>query len=776
MSQVSIIDIGGNFPQIPTRFDANINFAIPIANVLEIFGDTVVAGSVPVKTRGVGNNITTEVQISQAIAASNAANVGLSAFNSAEFTVDANGFVSLIGGGAGIDSIQVDAFTAPGTNPVAPNGAGLITVTGAQVASGVIGVNVIRTNSLSANAYTIQIQRSISVASTDLSKNGVSHFNSDQFTVDGNGFVSLAGAGLAIDSIGVDATSGGGTNPVLPTAAGLITVNGATVAAGTNPVRSVSTAANVYQIQVQISQALAAADATKIGLCNFDSASFAVAATGFVTASGTGLGKTITGNTGGALSPTAGNWNILGNNTALNGFATYTTGSGSTLTVNSFGGNIWVVNPTAGVGTHVTIQAAVTAASAGDTIKVTAKSTAYSENITGKAGVNIVADTADAFTPNVIISGTLTHNTAGTFTVSGIRFQTNSAAAIAVTGTVASILNLNNCYINCTNNTGITFSSSSASSQINIFNSNGDVGTTGIGIFAHSASGKLEMQNSNFTNSGGSTTASTCSAGVLDLYNSRFLSPITTSSTGAMTWEHCLFSTVAQNVTAATLGGGSSSCKWCRFDSGSASSLSIGSAAANMQFCSITSSNAAAIAGAGTLSYSDLVFSGTSNAITVTTQIPFITKFGVNLSTLQPAFLANKSAGATDVTGNGAVYTVAYDTEIFDQGSNFAANTFTAPYTGRYYLSGGCALSSVTTSTTGIFKIVTSNRDYSTGFLSATACQDGVGRISFSMNSLCDMDVGDTATVTIALSGIAGNTADLVNAPTLNIFSGNLVC
>lgn len=46
-------------------------------------------------------------------------------------------------------------------------------------------------------------------------------------------------------------------------------------------------------------------------------------------AGGTTTGKTITGDTGGALSPTGGNWNILG------GPGVTTSGSGSTLTINS---------------------------------------------------------------------------------------------------------------------------------------------------------------------------------------------------------------------------------------------------------------------------------------------------------------------------------------------------------------------------------------------------------------------------------------------------------
>lgn len=223
-----------------------------------------------------------------------------------------------------IDSIAVQATTAPGVNPVVPDAAGLITVNGAAVTNHSV---VLETRSRAANAYNLEVQYATTSAATDATKSGVAHFDSAAFTVDANGFVTLLGGTEAIDSIGVDATSGGGTNPVLPTAAGLVTVNGARVAAGTNPIRSVSTAANVYQIQVQTSQAIAATDATKVGLANFDSAKFTVDANGFVSTSGTGVGNTITGDSGGALSPTSGNWNIFGSH-GIN-----TSGAVSTLTV-----------------------------------------------------------------------------------------------------------------------------------------------------------------------------------------------------------------------------------------------------------------------------------------------------------------------------------------------------------------------------------------------------------------------------------------------------------
>jgi len=329
LSQAGDIDITGTHPDIPTEFQTDDGTAVPIANVLEFLGEAVVAHSIPVETTGSGNTVTIAVQIADEVAASDVSKVGLAAFDSTGFTVDANGFVTLNGGGGATTNINVDASTAPGTDPVVPS-AGVITMTGGQVASGVVGTNVIRTDSLAANTLTIEIQRSTAVAATDITKNGVSHFDSAAFAVDANGFVTLAGGGLAIDSIALQT----GTSPIAPTAGGLVTFNGAVVAAGTNPIRSNGTGANTAAIEVQISQAIAATDATKIGLCNFDSSKFTVDANGFVSTSGTGVAQTITGTSGGALPPTAGNWNILGSSTAAGTSPVNTSGSGSTLTVN----------------------------------------------------------------------------------------------------------------------------------------------------------------------------------------------------------------------------------------------------------------------------------------------------------------------------------------------------------------------------------------------------------------------------------------------------------
>ncbi len=160
-----------------------------------------------------------QIQQSGAAAAQNTALNGIAHFDSADFSVT-NGFVSLAGPAGG--NFNVDASTAPGTNPVLSDGSGAVTVTGGQVAAGTVP-NVIRTDSLAANTFTIEVQRSSGQPITTLNANGVSHFNSSHFSVDGNGFVSLVGGGPAIDSFTTDI---GG--PVVPNGSGNVAFTGST--------------------------------------------------------------------------------------------------------------------------------------------------------------------------------------------------------------------------------------------------------------------------------------------------------------------------------------------------------------------------------------------------------------------------------------------------------------------------------------------------------------------------------------------------------------------
>lgn len=158
------------------------------------------------------NKYSIEIQRSQAVAVSTIGDNGVSHYNSAQFAVDANAFVTLAGGTTpAILGLVPDAHTPPGTSPVVPDGSGNIIVTGGQVAAGST-VNVIETQSLAANTLTIDIQRSQAVGVSTIGDNGVSHFNSAEFTVDANGFVSMIGGGPYISLtpfiVGTDVHSG----------------------------------------------------------------------------------------------------------------------------------------------------------------------------------------------------------------------------------------------------------------------------------------------------------------------------------------------------------------------------------------------------------------------------------------------------------------------------------------------------------------------------------------------------------------------------------------
>jgi len=270
-------------------------------------GEAVAAQAIPLQSDGtIANTVTYQIQVASAQAASSLTNAGIASFDSGDFAVDADGFVSLAGsGGLFVQSVNVDANTAPGTDPVVPNVSGVITVTGAQVAAGTIGANVIRTNSLAANTYTIQVQRANVSAATDSTLNGVAHFDSANFNIDANGFVTLD----ATVPITFSTDSGSAT----PAANTISIVGGEGI--------DTSGAGSTVTISGED------ASTTNKGIASFNSADFSVAAG--VVSLATQPGETITGDSGGALSPSSNNWNILG----LSG--SKTSGSGATLTIKS---------------------------------------------------------------------------------------------------------------------------------------------------------------------------------------------------------------------------------------------------------------------------------------------------------------------------------------------------------------------------------------------------------------------------------------------------------
>lgn len=235
--------------------------------------------------------------------------------------------LDLAGGGIAFDQIFVDSVTAPGVNPVVPTGTGQLTMTGSQVATGTIGTNVVRTASLNASELTVEIQRSTAVAATDITKNGVAHFNSAQFTLDANGFVSTSGTGILntltgnsggalsptagnINTIGTGSITIAGSGSTLTTQLTGLTNHAVQVGAGTATLTQLAVGSNG-----QVLVGATAANPAFATLTSSDSSiSFTTGANtlSLQVAGGSTTIKTITGNSGGAESPSAGNFNILG--------------------------------------------------------------------------------------------------------------------------------------------------------------------------------------------------------------------------------------------------------------------------------------------------------------------------------------------------------------------------------------------------------------------------------------------------------------------------------
>ncbi len=284
---------------------------------------------------------------------------------------------------------------------------------------------------------------------------------------------------------------------------------------------------------------------------------------------------------------------------------------------NRFGVAKWIVDPTLGKGTHTTISGALTAASSGDTIFI--RTATYTENLTLKAGVNLVAFPGDEDTPNVTIVGKLTATYAGTATIGRICLQTNSDNCIAQGGTSATILNLENCYIACSNATAVVFSTANTSARLNMFNCKGDV-SGAQKMFDVSTTGIMIQDNCYFTNTANSTTASTISSGTVAVYYCTYLFGWATSSTCAFNFFSTQISTIAVNVVGLSMTGTSASeSTGSRISSGTATALSVGSGCTMVVGnINLNSSNANLIAGAGSLTYSQIMPLLTAGTITPT--------------------------------------------------------------------------------------------------------------------------------------------------------------
>lgn len=404
-----------------------------------------------------------------------------------------------------------------------------------------------------------------------------------------------------------------------------------------------------------------------------------------------------------------------------------------------------------GTGNYTTIAAALSAASAGDTIFI--KNGTYTENPALVAGINLCAFTCDGYTPNVIISGECTFSSAGTVAISGVELSTNSNYLLAVTGSTASIVNLVNCNINCLNHIGINHTSSSASSAVNLYNCTGNLGTTGISLFSKSSAGSLLLFGCNMTNTGASTTSTSCSAGTNTIIFSNLAFPVFGSLTSTVVLEFSIITTTVNAYGTSGTGTGHAVIS-CILNTGTVPGIAIGTGTTvTVTNTSFKTTNTNIITGAGTLKYLDLSCTSTGSGITATT--------ATQLSKGLPVDVANGGTGLATLT--------AHNVMLGEGTSSVAFASPTSSTSGNPLISQGAGADPVFSTTASVTQITVSNTPVNPS--------DGVNKAyvdliaaGFSFKTACKASTTANLTATYN-NGSSGVGATLTNSGTQLAFA-----
>jgi hypothetical protein len=274
-----------------------------------------------------------------------------------------------------------------------------------------------------------------------------------------------------------------------------------------------------------------------------------------------------------------------------------------------------------GKGDFTTIQAAINAATTFDTIFI--RPGTYTGNVTLQPNINLVAFETDAYSANVVISGAISYSSTGDVSISGIQLQASGGYSLTVSGSNTSGVTLINCYLIGENHTFLNFTSSSSSSFIYIIDCICDMLNAGSSLFASTSAGTMILDNVIGLNTYGTAVSNTFnnSSGFLKIQNCVMKYPftLTAGSINAITssWIDC----GASNTTALTISGGAAQVYQSTFSSGSATAITV---AGTLDFYNgnVYSTATDAITGAGIISYGGIVFSGSTNIITTSTQSP----------------------------------------------------------------------------------------------------------------------------------------------------------
>lgn len=245
----------------------------------------------------------------------------------------------------------------------------------------------------------------------------------------------------------------------------------------------------------------------------------------------------------------------------------------------------------------------------------------YTENITLSPGIDLCACNCDGLNANVTILGKVTCTSAGSYSLSGIRFRTNGDNFFVCSGAAAINVFFSNCYFVTNGNTG--FNLSNANANITVLQGLSDT-LAADALFAITGS-SLSMDG--HINIGSVQGTSTVSSGTFSSFSSSLAFVLTSSSSGQIKLRYTSMP-LGQTCINHNATSGTSFVFGCIIEGGASTSITIGAGATlsviNTIVDTATSAATAAISGAGTLKFCNLSNEDIGTVLTVTTQTPLI--------------------------------------------------------------------------------------------------------------------------------------------------------
>ena len=300
------------------------------------------------------------------------------------------------------------------------------------------------------------------------------------------------------------------------------------------------------------------------------------------------------------------------------------------VSTNKFSNYKFIVD-TAGLdqgATHTTIQGAIDSAGFGQNIFV--RPGKYTEDLTLKAGVQLVAGIVGFSGTSTQIVGKITATEAGEHNIIGFEHLTNADFGIVVSGANDVVLYLNNLKVFTNDNTYLSYTNSSTASLILFDKCFGIITGASNTFFVSTSDGIIQMDYCMFRSSG-TILNSTISSGSIRMNHTTFSNPIQTTGTGVIRVKNSNLNPqgtpafVLDQQGATSTGGEDNLINHTRIRASDPTNPAINIAASSELFlhhCDISSNNVNVISGTGSIEYGNLVFDASSELASGLTQTP----------------------------------------------------------------------------------------------------------------------------------------------------------